>query len=279
LGEVINVAKRRRAWNHTIFNNYLCEGRGQGNGADYKPWINIQDFPSLGMVSRVSGTTTGRIHHLMSNLELSLFYLLDWSEDVLDIREQYPLVDLAQAIEIAEKANISYPYDLKSGFPYVPTSDFYLETEQGTTVMSVKPSSELGKPRVREKLEIERRYWTMRGIEWSIVTENEINRTKASNIEWLSQAKDLTVFGLPEATQDACREYFLESYRTACSTLAVLFKGVEKEFGLIAGMGLNIYKHLAYWKRIVFDPNEKVDLTEFSFNPVSCCVPEVCCEY
>jgi len=264
------MAKYRRIWNDATFKKYLREGRGQGSGANYKPWINIQDFPSNGMVSRVSGTTTGRIHHLMSNLELSLFYLLDWSEDILDIREQYPLIDLSQAIEIADKANISYPYDLKSGFPYVLTSDFYLETKQGAMIMSVKPSSELGKPRVREKLEIERRYWAMRGIQWNIMTENEINRTKANNIEWLSQAKDLTVFGLSESVCDICCEYFLESYHVDFSTFAPLFQAVEMAFRLISGMGLNIYKHLAYWKRIAFNADEKVDLTEF------CSIPALC---
>jgi hypothetical protein len=97
----------------------------------------------------------------------------------------------------------------------------------------------------------------MYGVQWSIITENEINRVKASNIEWLAQAKDLSVFGLPEATQDACCEYFLESYHAAYSTLAVLFKAVEETFGLIAGMGLNIYKHLAYWKRITFNADKR----------------------
>jgi len=246
---VVNVAKHRHIWNNSTYNKYLREGRGQGVGAKYKPWVHIQDFPSSGMVSRVAGTTTGRIHHLMSNLELSLFYLLDWSDDVLDIREQYPLLDVTQAIDIAENANIRYPYDPKSGFPYVLTSDFYLETKQGAAVMSVKPSLELGKQRVREKLEIERRYWTVRGIQWSIMTENEINRTKANNIEWLAQAKDLSVFGLSEAMQNACCKYFLESYSISGTAIGVFFKAVEMKFGLIAGMGLNIYKYLAYWKQ------------------------------
>jgi hypothetical protein len=271
MSRVIEMAKHRKTWNNKTFNKYLREGRGQGVGADYLPWIRIQDFPSIGMVSRVSGTTTGRIHHLMSNLELSLFYLLDWSDDVLDIREQYPLTDLTQAIDIAEKANIRYPYDPKSGFPYVLTSDFHIETKQGTMVVSVKPSSELGKPRVREKLEVERRYWTMRGVDWSVATENEINKTKASNIEWLAQAKDLTSFGLSEITQYTCCEYFLESYQADYISLAVLFKAVEMAFGLVAGMGLNIYKHLIYWKRIVFNAAEAVDLTKLCFYPAACC--------
>jgi hypothetical protein len=261
------MARRKRVWNQSIFNKYIREGRGQGTGAEYNPWIHIQDFPSLGMVSRVSGATTGRAHHLMSNLELALFYLLDWSDDVMDIREQYPLVDLSQAIEIAENANIRYPYDPKSGFPYVLTSDFYIDTKQGLMVMSVKPSSELGKPRVREKLEIERRYWSMRGVRWSIMTENEINRTKANNIEWLAQAKDLTIFGLSKARIELCCEYFLESYYSISAPIVTLFKAVESAFALAAGMGLNIYKHLVFWKRIVFNAGEKVDFADFCFSP------------
>ena len=71
----------------------------------------------------------------------------------------------------------------------------------------------------------------------------------------------------------------LEAYHDACHALAVLFKAVESAFGLIAGMGLNIYKHLAYWKRIVFNADKKVDLTEFGAAPVLRRVPEVCCEY
>jgi len=266
----MDMAKHRRVWNDAVYGKYLSEGRGQGVGANYKPWIVIQDFPSLGMVSRVSGTTTGRIHHLMSNLELYLFYLLDWSDNVIDIREQYPLSDIADAIYIAEKAGIKYPYDLTSGFPYIMTSDFYVDTRQGPQVISVKPSTELSKQRVREKLEIERRYWAARGIGWSIMTENEINRVKARNIEWLAQAKDLGLFGLSISVQDECREYFLDVYRAGYLSLFGILNAVEDEFDVAAGTGLNVYKHLSYWKRIEFDADREVDFLEFSANRSLC---------
>jgi hypothetical protein len=253
------MAKHKRVWNNTVYNKYVREGRGQGIGADYKPWIVIQDFASKGMVSRVVGVTTGRVHHLMSNLELRLFYLLDWSDEVLDIREQYPLSDLSAAISIAERKEIRYPYDIVSGFPYVMTSDFYLETRQGTNVLSVKPSAELSKPRVREKLEIEHRYWNERSVNWSVVTEREINATKATNIEWLAQAKDLSVFGFPEYVQYACVKYFMDHYNDSRSTLTSVIDDVESTFSLSVGMGLNIFKHLAYWKRISYNPEERFE--------------------
>jgi hypothetical protein len=42
---------------------------------------------------------------------------------------------------------------------------------------------------------------------------------------------------------------------------------VENEFALVPGMGLNIYKHLAYWKQIAFNVDEEVDFAVFSSNP------------
>ena len=259
------MSKHRRKWNDTVYRKYIREGRGQGVGVYYTPWLLIQDFPSRGMVSRVKGTKTGRIHHLMSNLETSFFFILDWSEDVLDIREQYPLLNLREAIEIAECAKIRYPYDPQSGFPYVMTSDFFIDAATGPAVVSIKTSSELDNPRTREKLEIERRYWSRRNIRWKIVTENEINSTKARNIEWLSQAKDLTCCGIPLEKQESCCMY-LEARYSCYVLLNGLLKELESEFSLAPGAGLNIYKHLAYWKRIEFDIGETINFYDFVQN-------------
>jgi hypothetical protein len=213
----------------------------------------IQDFASKGMASRAYGTKTGRIHHLLSNLETQFFYLLDWSDDVVDIREQYPLLDVPLAIEIAEESKIRYPYDQVSGFPYVLTSDFLIETTSGIRVRTIKSASELQKPRVREKLEVERRYWQRQGVDWKIVTENEINRAKARNIEWLSQARDLKCFPIPGDMQAACLDFFSERFSEKRQPLRTLFVDVEHCFSLPVGTGITIFKHLAFMKRIDID--------------------------
>jgi len=168
------MSKYSRNWNRSIYDRYLREGRGCGSNSDYKPWIYVQSFSSKGIVSRVKGQKTGRVHHLMSNNELAYFYLLDESDDVLDIREQYPLLDLSTAIKGASQAGIKYPVDNISGFPYVLTCDFMITTKQGLRARTVKMSSELNQKRVLEKLEIERRYWDIYGIDWKIVTEKEM---------------------------------------------------------------------------------------------------------
>ena len=263
------MSRRSRNWNESVYQRYIREGRGQGVGLEYKPWLTVRDFPSLGMVSRVKGQITGRVYHLMSSLETSLFYLLDWSENVLDIREQYPLLEIGKAIEIAERAKIRYPYDAKSGFPYVMTCDFYVETANIATAISVKPSSELTKMRVREKLEIERRYWASKGVRWELVTEHEINYVKARNIEWLSQSCDLSNFGLEAERQTMCISFLLSSCTSFTDSFGEIFDALENRFDLSNGMGLNIYKHLVYHKIIALDVDKPIDFSLFGRNVVT----------
>lgn len=257
------MAKRRRLWNQEQYHRYLKEGRGQGIKSAYKPWITIHDFPSEGMVSRVRGNTTGRIHHLLSNMELSYFYLLDWSEKVLDIREQYPLLEVDDAIEIADRAGIRYPYDNVSGFPYILTSDFFITTSDGEMVRSIKPYKHLGEPRVREKLEIERRYWKQKGIDWKLVTEREIDYQKSRNIEWFFQAGDLQeTFEKPESFEE-CLSYFEHAYLNTREPVLELAWNTERQFQIGAGCGLRVFQYLVISRRIRICMNGTVNLDEY----------------
>jgi hypothetical protein len=181
------MAKHNRKWNQCTYKRYISEGRGQGDGKDYKPWIRVQDFSSRGTISRIYGFKTGRVHHLLSNHEKYYFYLMEWSEKVIDIREQFPLSDVKMAINIAESAGIRYPADRISGYPYVMTCDFMLTTSLGCKARTIKQVSELSNKRVIEKLEIERRYWNRLGIDWKLVTDRDIDVPKAQAIEWVRQ--------------------------------------------------------------------------------------------
>jgi hypothetical protein len=68
------MARTKREWTEAKFERYKKEGRGQGTGKDYVPWIKVQDFPSNGRSHRVPGWKTGRIHHLLSDQEKRTFY-------------------------------------------------------------------------------------------------------------------------------------------------------------------------------------------------------------
>ena len=256
------MAKRKRTWNKEKYHRYLSEGRGQGTASEYKPWIYIHDFSSNGSVSRVKGMTTGRIHHLLSNQELWYFYLLDWSEKTMDIREQFPLLELEETIEIADSLGIRYPYDRKSGFPYVLTSDFLITTGQGTVARSVKLAKDLDNPRVCEKLEIERQYWKRKGIEWHLVTENQISRAKARNIEWLFSGSPLEELICGDEKRNQSMEYFLYLYGDGKIRFPDMLREVEQKFDLKAGTGICIFKALVIHRKIILEMEKPIDLSE-----------------
>ena len=199
------MAKRRSMWNADAFHRRIDEGRGFGTGKDYIPFIQVHDFPSLGTCSRVTSETVGRVHHLFSRNELAFFYILDFDDDVIDIREQYPMLDpedphdISRIVDLAENAGIRYPRDPHSKYPRVQTSDFVVTTKTGTHVYSIKESKEYEKERTRDLQELERRYWNWRNVPWTIMTEREINYALASNIQWIYHARDIRCF-FPDLT-------------------------------------------------------------------------------
>ena len=250
----LSMPKHRRIWNASVYEKYIREGRGCGSGLDYTPWIHVQDFASRGVVSRTKGMTTGRVHHLMSNNELAYFYLLDWSDKVTDIREQYPLIDLERAVNIAWQAGIKYPTDKTSGYPYVLTCDFMVTTVDGMKARTIKASSELSNLRVLEKLEIERRYWSEQRIDWKIITEHEIPYQRARNIEWLYTA--LFYESPDEAVQNAMLR-LLSSNKYSVIESA---RAIENEFCLTAGIGLQMFKHFVLNRAITVNLDTPLNL-------------------
>lgn len=73
----------KKYWNSEAKNlSWRKQGRGQGAGSDYKPWLTVRDVPSEGRSHRVFGHLTQRTHHLLSDLELATFLLLQWRPSV-----------------------------------------------------------------------------------------------------------------------------------------------------------------------------------------------------
>ena len=244
------MAKHRATWNCRRYHKLLDEGRGSGKGPDYKPWITIHDLASKGVVSRVPGRTTGRIHHLLSKNETAFFYILDASEKAVDIREQFPLLPVIETVEIAERLGIRHPRDPVSKYPYVMTTDFVITTPQGNVARSVKLSSEFEKTRVQEKLEIERAYWEKRGIEWRIVTEKEIDYQKARNLEWVYRSwyyPQMLPDGLPAGE---VADSFLNLYEKTSLPITEIARETERNFGLEAGLGLTTFQFLLLQNKI-----------------------------
>jgi len=167
----------------------IKEGRGTGRVSNYKPWLYVNEVPSEGRSQRVYSHLTGRIHHVLSDLEFAVFLLLDYNTAVTDIREQFPL-KRDDTLRISKESQLWHPS--QGGVNLVMSSDFLVNStsqNQPKFVIQVKYSEALTDPRTVEKLEIERRYWQLKKIPFFLVTEKEIDKVVVSNIEWFYGVK------------------------------------------------------------------------------------------
>jgi hypothetical protein len=167
----------------------IKEGRGVGKLSNYKPWLYVDEVPSKGRSQRVYSHLTGRVHHVLSDLEFAVFLLLDHNSAVKDIREQFPL-NRDDTLNIAKEGQLWHP--AQGGVNLVMSSDFLVNAASKTQTkfaIQAKYSQDLKDPRTIEKLEIERRYWQLKKVPWFIVTDKEIDKIIVSNIEWLYGVK------------------------------------------------------------------------------------------
>ena len=259
------MAKRRYGMDTAKISRFREEGRGDGHGVDYKPWLTVQDISSSGRSSRVWGWKTNRLHHFFSDHETRLFLLYQWFDAVTDIREQFPL-DQERTLAIAESMGIAHPAEPTTRTPIVMTTDFLLDlTIAGRSCLiarAVKPSSELSKPRVIEKLELERRYWVSQGIDWGIVTEQEIPVEFARNIAWANEMRVLEPPSGMAITYWPLRSTrFLEllAMQPALSILGFL-KRLEMNEGFAAHEGLTVLRHLIAHKSVIMDMSRKLEM-------------------
>ena len=161
---------------------------GIGQGSDYKPWLRIQDVPSPGTRSLIFGRKTRRDHHMLSSIESEHFYLAEFSDSVVDIREQFPILPLNYTQKVASTLGIQHPTHPKTKEHIIMTTDqlLTLDSPQGISfhAISVKPEKESDNRRVLEKIDIERVCWELLGVNFSYYAGNELSKCQSQNIDW-----------------------------------------------------------------------------------------------
>ncbi len=257
------MAKRKREITKNLIEKRIKEGRGQNQGKDYRPWLTIRDVPSEGLVSRIKGWKTGRVHHFLSQLELNYFYILDWSNNIIDIREQYPL-PLDETQRIAERLGIKHPIDPKTKENIVMTTDFVIDLKKAEQIeikaRSVKPSSKLNNKRTIEKLEIERTYWSEKGVDWGIVTEKEIPMDLVLNISIIHSAKDLSAFSdISDRELAHLKATLLEKIKDQKISLAKATSEIDQAMNFKPGLSLSIFYFLLANKIWKIDMNKVIN--------------------
>lgn len=206
---------------------------------EYKSAIKVSDFSSKGTVSRVFSKKTGRVHHLLSVLETNVFTLLDFNKNIIDINEHYELYDVRELIDDLDIDFSSFKDKNKNDYKISTTFLITLKNNEKVAI-SCKNYSELYKNNVQLYLELQRRYWKRKNIEWGIITNKDINEIKLKNIKWLNLSKDIPIN--------------IDIYREIVDSLDN-FKGNLKEFIEFISI-INNYKEeeiLATFKNMIIE--------------------------
>ncbi|MGF9763998.1 TnsA endonuclease N-terminal domain-containing protein [Microvirga sp. 0TCS3.31] len=244
------MARKRYALTETRIANFMGQGRGQGEGRDYKPWLKVSDVPSQGRCHRPFCLKTGREHHLLSDNEYYAFLIQWWADDVVDIREQYPLLDRRETMEIAALHGVRHPVDPSSQAVLVITTDLLTtnNTPDGTRLVAfaVKQVEDLSNRRTLEKLEIERHFWARRNVPWSILISTHLKTNYTRNLAWILGS------GMPLESDERSRQsdelitsHLLEAiYRSGQQPVRTICLSVDAKLELSPGRTLKCLRHL-----------------------------------
>jgi len=218
-----------------------------GAGPDYRPWLKVQTVPSRGRAHRLWSRVCGRVLHLLSDLEADCARVLDWGSDVLEIREQYPLLPIEATEQIADAIGVRHPTHPRSHHHVVMTTDFVII--RGSSMMrrqeaiAVKQFADLATTRTLEKLEIERQYWATRSTDWGITTQREIPRALVRNLEWIAPARDLMDFHISPHHAADVREDLFTHIVVSDAPLSATCADIDGRLSLPAGTSLYLVRH------------------------------------
>ena len=215
--------------------------------------IRIQDFSSKGRVSRVLGRKSGKIHHLLSDLETNMFLILDFDRNVSNIIEHYPLKDVRDVID---DKNIDWNKfkDKKTKEDYIITTTFLVTLINGKNIaISCKNQSELYKSNTQLKLEIERRYWSYKGVQWGIITNKELPKNRLKNIKWLMLGEEID-----EEMYFKISSIILETIEELDGKLSDYIGWISKRYGFSKEEVLTVVKEMIKRNNLEVDLDKEI---------------------
>lgn len=260
-----------KKWTEALIARRTKEGRGQGDGDNYRPWLYVQEFSSKGTQTRVSPGKLSRTIHTFSYIEAALFYWEEFQTNFHGYKEQYPMAR-SVTLGAANALGIRHPVYRGTGVPVVMTLDA-ISTRIGPNhrpidvAWDVKPFSELSNLRVQEKLSLHKVFCSKRNMLHRVFTEKSVPKNVTRNIQWARGARE--VEGEIAVVPGLFTEYLAamlhdlgsrrqgKSIRHYCSDF-------DKAHAFPPGSALRIFRDLL-WLRLV---NVNLNVREIELQPV-----------
>jgi TnsA endonuclease N terminal len=187
--------RKTKRFTPSVLSRFAKQGRGQGTYGDYVPWH---------CVTRGDPSSSGRSHlmmwrdrlrELLSDGELGSQFFATMLPDIDDCLEQFdldtgdgphvlsryhdrdPLKFYPGTIQLAKQLGIKHPMvrDESESALWRPTTDLLLIRKDGARkrfvqAIAFKPDDCIESRRTRELLSLEREFWTVRSVQWLLIT-------------------------------------------------------------------------------------------------------------
>lgn len=218
----------------------------------YKPLLRIVDFSSRGFRTALMSWVAGRPLQLLSTPELDACYYFHADPGLVQVYEQCAL-DPDATREIARSLNIRHPATRDGDV--IMSTDLVLDFRHNglplRRAFSVKRERDLSR-RVVEKFEIERQYWSRRGVECKLLLDTYLPRTVVDNMRLVFARHDPVKVPIPSAVPAVCA--WLGAYvSTSTEPIATLCGRCDGELRLPRGTSLAVCYHLIVRRTFLVD--------------------------
>lgn len=222
--------------------------------------LKVTTFSSKGRATRINSIKNNQIYHLQSDNQLRMFLLLEWLDIVTDIKVNYELSDLEINLENIENLRLDKFIDKETGSLYKLHTNFLItinkQNIEEQVAISVKSVTELERKIVIEKLEIERRYWSSKGVRFYIVTDKQLDRTVAQNIMWFRETLLDKQINDKEELANELYHLLIQNQYVPINNLLKAFDDDKHRIGI----GLFIFRYLVANKIIKINMKNHINL-------------------
>lgn len=245
-----------------ILRSRIEAGRGIDRGASYLPWKMVREIGSPGTCSEVLGVRSGRIHHLFSEPETTYFYLLERDSTVVDVREQWPILDLTRTFQLASSLGVPHTH-WSTRNPEPLTIDFLVTRSRSNgsheVARSVTSPAELADPDKRMTLAVAQAWCREKSVPWALVDTSKFSKTMLTTLryirQWFSTSPEEPQ---PEEVYDFSCVY-LEAYRRN-DLLADQLDVVRQRLHLSEKGAMRMFRYCAWCSAIPIDVRAPVAL-------------------
>jgi hypothetical protein len=242
-----------------LLHKWLKEGRGSGEGKDYKPWLTAEKTLTPSHSGKGKCPLTGReTRSHLSDGEEGVFLGAIRDPSTIDARENFPLSTVL-TLKICDEMGVPH-LGGAGGTAFMPFTTDLLVTRKVPpkyVALSFKPRHRLKKPKDCASLFVEHVYWSLFDIPFLVATDLEVTDNELISLRWLCPAD------LPQTRNGPTRKLVAEFYREAADAdwsppLMQVVRAISKKLEIDSGEGLEIFKLLVWDGSINCDLSRRI---------------------